>query len=226
MLFNLMVEESIMSEFIYENRLSSRVSTDITNEDIKKIEEFLRSARSLEQMSKLLYDISYPDNRDYGLVLEKSTLKEIQVSYFMRYSEKNVVDKKLEQLFIYSANLEQGSRKFLWNEKASGRFKELIDIDASGYIKLFFEYDDFFIYPKGYWTALFDDKSEKVDEYLFDNKKDNMEDIKWARLIWNIYKHNEYKEIQINNLPYLTKERDEFLSNLEKDYNSILDIEI
>lgn len=225
--YKVLPDETILNNFIYEENLKVKLGEPITDVDRNRVEEFLREADSLEQMSGLLYKALDPDNKIKGLLLDKQILRDIQLSYFKKYAEKRFVDRKLEQLYVYTADLEEGTRKYLWNEEASRIYRHLIDIDIQGYINQFFIYDKSYVYllPKGYWKALFKNDADKVDRFLFDNSKDDIEGIEQARLVWNIYKDNNLNDINTHHLPYRTQARDEFFSILEQDYKAIKEVE-
>lgn len=222
--FDMLVDGSIMVAFIYKNNLVTKLKRGITQKDPQKIETFLRKSVSLVQMSNLLNLYVDPDNNSHELILRKSLLKEIQLSYFMKYAESNKVDERSMYLFVNCAEKEQQTRNYLWNEEATKRVRSLIDDDVKGYIDLFIVYDNFYLYPPKLWKAIFNNELEELDAYL--KAHDKVDGIKYANLVWNISKENDLNEVNTNHLLYINDEKFEFLRHLEKDYNNLLDIKI
>lgn len=203
----------ILSGIMYKDNLQAKIRREITDDDLHKIKEFLQGTKSSVRMSRLLSECTDPDNNG-SLILDKPLLKEIQLSYFMKYAERKKVDEDCIALFVYSANIEPKSRKFLWNENASAKLRELVDADSQGYISAFITMDETYIYPLPYWKPIFQEDPEELEKYLFANDKDQLKGISDARIVWRLYKYNGYKEIQINDTQWMILNNDILIARL------------
>lgn len=181
-----------------KNNLQAKLKREITEIDSKKIDNFLRESVSLIQMSNLLNYYADPDNKISDLVIDKKTIKDIQLSYFMEYADKNLVDEICIRLFVNCADIEPTTRKFSFNKSASKKMRELVDIDSQGYISKFIKMDELYIYSPCWWKPIFEENTDEMEKYLFEKKKDYLTGINDARTLWKLYKCNGYKEIQIN----------------------------
>ena len=211
--FDVNSDSKILSGIMYKDNLQAKIRREITDNDLHKIEEFLRGARSLVRMAMLLNEYTDPD-KNGSLILDRPLLKEIQFSYFMKYAERKKVDEDCIALFVYSANIEPRSRNFLWYETASAKLRELVDIDPQGYISAFITMDKTYIYPPRYWKPIFQEDPEELEKYLFANDKDQLNGISDARIVWRLYKHNGYKEIQINDTRWNILNKDIHIARL------------
>lgn len=206
-------DSAIISGIMFKGNLKVKIRREITQDDLHKIEIFLRGCKNLMRMSNLLSHYTDPDN-DSPLVLEKTLLKEVQLSYFMKYAERGKVDEDCITLFVNCANIEPTSRKFLWNEKASAKLRELVDIDPQGYMSVFITNDEIYIYPSRYWKPIFQEKPEELEKYLFAHDKDQLVGVSEARIMWKLYKNNGYKEIQISDPRWKNLDRNTLITRL------------
>lgn len=224
LVFDILKEEKIIAGFIFKDNLQAKLRREVTGEDSRKIENFLRASESLVQMSELLANYVDPDNDlSSKLVLEPSQIKEIQLFYFMKYAERKKVDKKSADLFFICAEIEAGSRKILWNEEASKKMKELVDVDPQGYLLLFVIIDQIHICPPLYWKPIFNENPEEMEKYLFTEEKDQLKGIDEARAVWKLYKYNGYTEIPVH---YYNKKwsKDAIIPQLGVSLDKMLDV--
>lgn len=182
---------------------------DLAVEDKEKIEKFLRLTSHPVQMSQLLSPFADPDEKVLleDSILDASVVKDIQRSLFYKYTEKEKVDENCMTLFILSADLEPKTRIFKWNEDASKKMRELVDIDTKGYLSLFIT-DTLTSYPshKKYsglfvarlWKPIFNGDPNEVDRYLYEENKNQINDIQEIRNFWELYKYNGYEPLRIN----------------------------
>lgn len=211
--FDVNSDSKILSGIMYKDNLQAKIRREITDYDLHKIEEFLRGAKNLMRMSRLLSNYTDPDN-DGSFVLDKSSLKDIQLAYFMKYAERKKVDEDCLTLFENSANIEPKSRKFLWNNSASAKLRELVNIDPQGYVSAFITMDKTYIFPPRYWKPIFQEDTEELERYLFADDKDQLKGISDARIVWRLYKYNGFKEIQINDTQWKILNKDMLIARL------------
>lgn len=199
MTYGLFVFENIMQGFIFTKNLQAKLKRKILVEDTEKIKRFLRKADSFVHMSELLYDFVHPlEGEASQLTIDKSVIKDIQLSYFMKYAKKEKVDDDCLKLFVLCADIEFDSRKYLWNKDASEKLRELVDIDPQGYISRFAVKDAKYTYPPKLWKAIFEENPQKVEEYLYTSDKDVFIGINEARKVWKLYENSGYRDILMN----------------------------
>ncbi|WP_352421863.1 P-loop NTPase fold protein [Proteiniphilum sp.] len=211
--FEVVRDSAIISGILFKGNLQAKIRREITQDGLHKIEEFLRECKNLTRMSNLLNDYTNPDN-DSPLVLEKTLLKEVQLSYFMKYAEKGMVDEDCITLFVNCADIEPTSQKFLWNDKASAKLRELVDIDSQGYMSVFIINNEINIFPSTSWEPVFQKNPEELEKYLFAHDKDQLTGVNKARTVWRLYKNNGYKDIQVNDPRWKNLNRDTLIARL------------
>lgn len=211
--FEVVRDSAIISGIMFKGNLQAKIRREITQDDLLKIEEFLRGCKNLMRMLILLRHYTDPDN-DSPLVLEKTLLKEVQLSYFMRYAERGKVDEDCITFFVNCANIEPTSRKFLWNDKASAKLRELVNFDPQGYMSVFITNDEIYIYPPRYWNPIFQENPEELEKYLFAHDKDQLVGVNEARIVWKLYKNNGYEAIQINDPHWKNLDRNTLIARL------------
>lgn len=211
--FEVVRDSAIISGIMFKGNLQVKIRREITQDDLHKIEEFLRGCKNLMRMSNLLSHYTYPDN-DSPLVLEKTLLKEVQLSYFLKYAERGTVDEDCITLFENCGDHEPTSWKFLWNYKASAKLRELVDIDPQGYISVFITTNEIDIFPSTCWEPVFQKNPEDQEKYLFAHDKDQIVGVTEARIMWNLYKNNGYKEIQVNDPRWKNLDRNTLIARL------------
>ncbi len=209
---------SIVLGFMSKANLRKQLEREsLANEDKEKIEKFLCLTSNPVQMSQLLEPYADPDEKDLleDSILDVSVIKDIQRSLFYKYAEKGKVDENCLNLFLLSADIEPKTRIFIWNGDASKRMRELVDIDANGYLSLFItdisttipphkKYSGLFV--ANFWKPIFNEDPNEVDRYLYDEKKNQINNIQEIRDFWELYKYNGYEPLRLNSDSFEGKE--------------------
>jgi len=142
----------------------------------------------------------------------------------MKYAERSKVDEDCLTLFVNCANIEPTSRKFLWNDKASEKLRELVDIDPQGYILTFITNNEIYIFPPRYWKPIFQENPEELEKYLFAHDKDQLAGISEARIVWKLYKNNRRQEIPVNDPHWKNLDRNALIAKLGELLDEMLKI--
>jgi hypothetical protein len=221
---DMLIDRNILMGLLYKDNLQSKIRRELTNDDSQKIEKFLRESVSLVRISDFINDYVDPENNVPGLVLSKSILKDIQLSYFLKYAERGKVNKDCITLFRNCADIAPKTRDYLWNKTASSILRELVDKDPQGYMSIYIVMDNFYIYSPCFWKPIFDDNAQEMEKYLFADDKNTLKGIEDARTVWKLYKYNDYKDVQINNLQWENMNQDILIPHLGGLLNETLEI--
>lgn len=194
---------NIMLGFMNNGNLRVKLSREvITDDDRKKIENFIRSTSNPVQMSHLLNPFSYSNRKDIydDCILEASVVKNIQKSFFFKYAEMGKVDEDCLKLFRLSLVTDPKTNGYIWDENASKKMRELVDIDAKGYLSLFIveiptSSDEIRFYMARLWELIFNNDPDEVDSYLYNDDKNDVDKIDEIRNFWELFKENRFKAV-------------------------------
>ncbi len=204
--------KSVILDLMSRANLRVKLGREIVTNDKEKIEKFLRLTSNPVQMSQLLDPYADPDQKVLfeDSTLDASIIKDIQRSLFYKYAKKEKVDENCLTLFLLSADLEPRTRIFKWNGEASKKMRELVNIDANGYLTLFIAViltspteSEF---TARLWKPIFNEDPNEVDRYLYDENKNQIDNIQEIRDFWKLYKYNGYEPLQLSNNLFERKE--------------------
>lgn len=222
---NKLVEDSILLGLMNKTNLQSKLNRELSDEDYKKIEMFLIESKSMVQMSNFIYKYINPISNLSELVLSRTILKDIQLSYFFKYAENVAVDDDCMQLFYNCIDFDPESNKYFWNDNVKEKMRELVDKDPQGYISMFVSKEQHYINPLRNWQSIFNDSEKELEIYLFSEDKNDLKGIDEARIVWKLYKYNGFKEIDIINSPFFRDMGDDIIiPEMEKLLDSMLAI--
>lgn len=222
---NILENESIFTGFIFKNNLQLKLRRVLQEDDKHKIKSLLENSSCMIQMSNLLNNYTDPEFATPNLILSKSELKEIQLLYFLKYAQNKKIDETCRQLYQNSAHIDSNTRGYSWDEVASVKMRELVDIDPQGYITMFVVMDNFYVYPPAFWKSIFKNDAKAMESYLYSKEKNNLNGIDNAKTAWEIYKYNDYKQVEINNFPVDKLSKEALLLQIKSKLDILLQIE-